>query len=445
MRKIIPLCLSWYLIGSVILSQESLKYWSQWRGPVSTGVAVNGNSPVSWSETKNLKWKTAIPGLGYATPIVWDNKIFILTAVETGHKEEHKQLPGTKKKYQGAPTAVTTSIHEYKILTIDRKDGSILWERTAITKLPHQSTHPTGSWASNSPVTDGKHIYAYFGSAGLYCYTMSGDLKWQIDFGDMNTVDGFGEGSSPVIHGDKIVIVWDHEGDSFITVLDKNTGNELWRKYRDEPTSWSSPLVFETSKNAQIISNGTNRIRSYNIETGDLIWEYPVSTGNVIPTPVAEDGIAYIANGYQGNYILAVRPEGTRGNLTNSKAVLWLHHGDDSPYTPSPLLMKGLLYVFKSNNGILSCFDAQTGKPFYRYQRLRGINEVFASPVGVHEQVYLVGRNGTTIVIKWGSTFEIIAKNRLDDYFSASPVIVENEIYLRGHRHLYCISNTNAE
>ena len=445
MRKIILLCLSLYVIGSVVQTQESLKYWPEWRGPVSTGVAVHGNSPVSWSETKNLKWKTAIPGLGYATPVVWDNKIFILTAVETGRKVKHQQTPFTKKKFQGAPTDATTNIHEYKILTIDRQDGSILWERTAITKLPHQSTHPTGSWASNSPVTDGTHIYAYFGSAGLYCYDMVGDLKWKKDFGDMNTVDGFGEGSSPVLYGDKIVIVWDHEGESFITALDKNTGDELWRKFRNEPTSWSSPLIFETSQSTQVITNGTNRIRSYDIETGEPIWEYPVSTANVIPTPVAEDGIVYIANGYQGNYILAIRPEGARGNLTSSEAVLWQHHEDDSPYTPSPLLMKGFMYVLKSNNGILSCFDARTGKPFYRYQRLRGINEVFASPVGVHEQVYLVGRNGTIIVIKLGSTFEIIAKNRLDDYFSASPVIVENEIYLRGHRYLYCISNTTPE
>lgn len=442
-------------------------YWPQWRGPEATGVARKSKPPVEWSETKNVRWKVEIPGQGHATPIVWGDRVYIQTAIKTEKRVESKgesppQLfgnvgrdeggesyafmnaqppPDRPRRTRGRPRrrAKPSHIHKFKVLVLNRQNGKIVWEKTLCEELPHESLHTDSTQASNSPVTDGEHFYAYFGSRGLYCLDMEGNLKWKKDFGEMRTRRGFGEGSSPFLYGNAIIVNWDHEGDSFIVALHKKTGEQLWKVDRDEPTSWSTPIVVKHDGKPQVITASTGIVRSYDLDTGDVLWECRGLTSNVISSPVSGFGMIYAMSSRQGNALLAIRYGEATGDLTDSKAVVWtLDKG--MPYVPSPLLYDDTLYFLKKSSAILSCFDARTGKQHYAGKRLDGVEGVYASPVGAQNRVYVAGRNGTTTVLKRGPEFEVLATNSLDDGFDASPAIAGNELYLRGRRHLYCIA-----
>ena len=416
------------IVWSADEKADPAHYWSQWRGPDGTGVAPHGNPPLEWSEDKNVRWKIAIPGHGHASPIVWGDKVFVLTAIP-------EETPDAAGKERRGTQPVKS---QFAVLAIDRSSGEIVWQRTAREERPHESIHPDGSWAAHSPVTDGAHIYAYFGSRGLFCYDMDGELKWQKDLGDMATRNSFGEGSSPALYGDALVLNWDHEGQSFIAVLDKKTGEERWRAERDERTSWSTPLVVEVNGRAQVVTNATNRVRGYDLESGQVVWECGGMTVNTIPSPVAAGNLLYVMSGFRGNALLAIRLSEAKGDITGTDAVVW-SHDKDTPYVPSPLLYGDTLYFLKHNRGILSSFDATTGEKHY-VQRLEDVEGMYASPVGAIDRVYLVGRNGISLVIKRGAEYEVLSRNALDESFSASPAIVDGELYLRGQSTLYCIA-----
>ncbi len=413
------------------------RFWPQWRGPQATGVAPHGNPPVQWSESQNIGWKVEIPGKGSATPIVWDDQVFVLSAVPTG---EPVTGPSDRRgRRRGPPKTGPTHVQQFTIFAINRSDGSVLWKRVLREELPHEGTHPTASWASCSPVTDGENVYAYFGSYGLYCLSMTGDLLWEKDLGDMRIKLEFGEGSSPVLHGDKIVVNQDHEAQSFIVALDKKTGREVWRNDRDERTSWSSPIVVELAEGKQVITSATNRVRSYDLESGKLLWESQGMTLNAIPSPVSAGGLLFVTSGFRGNALLAIRLAAARGDITGSDAIPW-QYDRDTPYTPSPLLYDDSLYFLKRNNGVLTSLNPGTGEVHYGPVRLEQISNVYASPVGAAGRVYVVGREGASVVIEHGNPFKVLAVNHLDDGFDASPAVVDNEIYLRGTRYLYRIS-----
>ena len=413
------------------------KNWHHWRGPHATGAAVDADPPTTWSETENIRWKVAIPGMGHAAPIVWEDKIFIQTALEvTKEKKESENdnpFGGFFQKGGGGPK------YQFDLLALNRSDGSILWQKTLREVNPHEGTHQDGTFASNSPVTDGEYIYAYFGSRGLYCVDMMGNVKWEKDIGTMYKNLTFGEGSSPVLHGNTLVIVQDHERDSFITALDKRTGDVLWKTDRNEGTTWFSPIVVKQDGKPQVITAGTNRVRSYDLETGKLLWEGDGLTANSIPSPVAADGFVYLMSGFRGNDLKAVHLAKAMGDISGSEAVVW-EHNRDTPYVPSPLLYDGTLYFLKSNDGILSAFDSKTGQEYYGPKRLQGVSGVYASIVGAADRVYIAGRNGTVNVVQHGPEFTILAENKLDDNFNASPAIVGSELYLRGGKYLYCIA-----
>jgi len=435
-----------FCIVSLTLTQaekpaESEKYWAQWRGPFATGISPHGNPPVEWGEGKNVRWKIAVPGRGHSTPIIWGDRLFITTAIETekvGKPEEKEE--GNKRSHRWMAPIKTDKILKYVILAINRKDGKIIWQRTLREEWPQEaSSHNLGSWASNSAVTDGSHVYAYFGSRGLYCLDMKGNLKWERDFGQMNKRMTFGEGSSPALYGDKIVVLWDQEGQSYLYILDKKTGKDILKLERDEITSWSSPLIIKYEGKVQVITGATKFVRSNDLNTGKLLWKATGLTANVIPQPMEAKGIVYFASGFRGNAMFALRLKGAQGDLTGTEAIAW-KLDKNTPYTPSMVLNKNLLYMLKSNNGILSCYDARSGKEYYSKQRFEGMSEVYASPVAARDRIYFIGHKGTMYVIKHGSTFEVLSKNRLDDKFNASPAIVGNDIYLRGYKSLYCIS-----
>ena len=422
-------------------SMEPERFWPQWRGPHATGVAPFGDPPVEWSEDRNVKWKVAIPGKGSSSPIVWGDRVFVTTAVSTGEKAEapskgSQAARGRRFHMRGIEP---TEVQKFAIFAIGRKSGKVLWQRTLREELPHEGTHPTGTWASNSPVTDGEHVYAYFGSRGLYCLDWEGNLIWEKDLGDMTIKLGFGEGSSPFLYGDKIVLNWDHEGPSFTIALDKKTGKELWRASREKETSWATPVVVEHGGKPQVVTSATNRVRSYDLATGKLIWETTGMTMNAIPSPVASGGMVFVTSGFRGNALLAIRLDGAAGDITDSKSIAW-KLDQDTPYAPSPLLYKDTLYLLKRNSWILSCFNARTGQEYYRQKRLEEIGDVYSSPVGAGGRVYVTDREGTTVVLERGPEFKVLGTNKLEDGFDASPAVVDGEIYLRGRHHLYRIS-----
>jgi outer membrane protein assembly factor BamB len=406
-------------------------YWPQWRGPFANGVSKTADPPIEWSETKNVRWKVEIPGRGSSSPVVWDNRIFLLTAVPSGVDANESHAP------RGGLPRIS---HRFVVLAIDRSTGKTIWERTAREAVPHEASHAeNGTWASSSAIADGKRVFAWFESEGLYAYDMDGKPLWQADLGKKSMRMQFGEGSTPVLYGDRIVIVFDHQGSSFIAALDANTGKELWREPRQEIDTWATPLVVEVNGRAQVIAPGRNKLHSYDLETGHVVWEASGLTMNPIPSPVYGDGIVFAMSGFQGNRLRAIRVAGATGDLTGTSAEVWsLDH--DTPYVPSPLLYDGILYFLKTNSGLLSAYDAKTGKPYYQLQRLDGLPNVFSSPVGAAGRVYITGREGTTLVIKQGTSYEVIAKNTLDDGFDASPAIVDKEMYMRGYKYLYALS-----
>jgi outer membrane protein assembly factor BamB len=417
--------------------------WPRWRGPAETGVAPHAKPPVEWSETKNVRWKVAIPGEGSASPIVWGDRVFVTSAIDTG-KAPAADAPKTQGQASppGAPPGRNTENEwRFAVMALRRSDGSVIWDRTARTERPHEGTHQTGSFAANSAVTDGETLYAYFGSRGLYAYDFDGNLKWERDFGDMTIRYSFGEGSSPALHGDTLVLIWDDEKESFIVALDKKTGEEIWRKTREEQTSWTTPLILDVGGRAQVITSATGQVRSYDLATGDLVWHTGGMTFNAIPSPVYADGIVYLMSGFRGNALKAIRLAEAKGDVSGTSAVVW-EYAQDTPYVPSPLLYDGILYFLKSNNAILSAFDAKTGKAHYSLQRLEPLTNIYSSPVGAAGKVYVTDRRGYTIVLDAGPTYRVAATNKLDDGFDSSAAVVDGEIYLRG-KSLYCLAEAN--
>jgi len=428
-------------VRAVTAADTADRWWPQWRGPEGNGVARHGDPPVSWSESSNLRWKVEIPGRGHASPVVWGDRIYLLSAVDA----EAPSAPAPAQEGQEPARGVAPDRElRFVVLALDRESGRVAWERTAVRARPHEGTHPDGSWAAASALTDGARVWAYFGSRGIYCYDREGELLWQLDLGDMATRRGFGEGASPALSGDTLVVNWDHEGEDFIVALDAATGAERWRVPREEPTSWSTPLVVEVEGRRQVVVNATERVRAYDLATGELTWQVGGMTVNAIPSPVSGDGLLFVTSGFRGNALKAIRLAGAKGDLTGTPAEVW-SYDRDTPYVPSPLLYDGVLYILKTNSGILTALDAATGKPLYGPERLEGIDGVYASPVGAAGRVYIAGRNGATVVLEAGPKPEVLAVNRLDEGFEASPAIAGREIYLRGRRHLYALAKTAPE
>jgi outer membrane protein assembly factor BamB len=395
---------------------EATAAWPWWRGPLGNGVSPDGDPPVRWSERENVRFKVPLDGDGLATPVVWGDRIYVLSALA---------LDGAKQR-------LLVTAH-------DRRDGSVAWQRVAAERAPHEGHHLESGWATASPVTDGERLYAHFGSSGTYVYTLEGDLLWNVDLGDMTTRLGYGEGSSPALWGDTLVVNWDHEGDSFVVALDARSGKERWRRDRPgELTSWSTPLVREHEGRVHVIVAAGGRTRGYDLGSGELLWSVSGLGMNVIPTPTYEAGILYLASGKRDSpRMLAVDLRGARGDLDGTDAVLWTRNRD-APYVSTPLLYRGQLYFFRHVQSFLTSADAATGRTLFT-ERV-GLGNVFASPVAAAGRIYLLGRQGKALVLEPGPTLEVLAENQLDDGFDASPVVVGGDLYLRGRRFLYALT-----
>lgn len=438
-------------------SSAALDNWPQWRGPLSSGIAPHGDPPTEWSETKNVKWKVKIPGDSTATPIVWGDKIFLTTAIETEREGQPEPPPeefaATSKEPEGAKRGFRTSgktpthVYEFVVLCVDRTSGKTLWQQTAKEAVPHEGRHPDGSYAAASPSTDGQRLYVSFGSRGVYCYDLAGKQLWHHDLGRMWTFNVFGEGASPVVRGDAVIVNWDHQSGSFLVCLDAATGETRWKVDREENTTWATPLIVDFNGRAQVIVHGSTRVRSYDLKTGELIWACGGQGPSAIPTPVSDGERVFAMTGFITNTLYAI-PLNSSGDITKEEdKVAWKARKIGTPYVPSPLLVDELLYFTAGNKGILTVCNAVTGELIVDKQRLEGISNIYASPVGAAGRIYLTSREGTTVVIEQGkfekvgdkNEVKIIATSTLDDRIDASAAIVGGEIFLRGREHLYCI------
>jgi outer membrane protein assembly factor BamB len=433
--------------------------WPNWRGPNFDGSLENADPPSEWSDTKNVRWKVAVPGKGNSSPIVWNDQIILLTAVDTGLRPDGFEPPAPLAAAQDAGEAQAqpersgsrrgrgrgrgdrsrpTTAHEFIAIAFDLADGQKRWQSVLHRAVPHESGHQTNTFASSSAVTNGSHIFASFGSHGIYCLDMQGNVVWSKDLGDMQTRNQFGEGSSPALIGDTLIVTWDHEGQSLIYALDAATGGVRWKQERDERTTWATPLAVEHEGRTQVVTNGTI-VRSYDLATGELLWSCGGQVSNPIPSPVRLDNFVICMTGFRGNAIYAM-PLDARGDISNTDTILW-YNNDAAPYVSSPVLYKGQLYFTKERTGVMSSIDAKTGKVLIRPTRLSEIRDVYASPVAAGDKIYFTSRDGVTVVIRHGNALEELAVNKLGEPVDASPAIVGDELLIRSAEHLYCIAD----
>jgi outer membrane protein assembly factor BamB len=424
-------------VSAADFSSECQRQWHQWRGPLANGTAPYGDPPVQWSETTLVKWKVRIPGEGSATPIVWGDQVFVVAAIRIDRKLD--SLPKPQQEPPGGyKTERPKNFYRFEVMSLDRRTGKTLWQKTATEAVPHEGRQDTNTYASASPSTDGQRLYVSFGSRGIYCYDLQGNLQWKRDLGRMVTRFGWGEGSSPTLYGDSLVVNWDHEGRCFLTVLDAKTGKTRWKVDRDEVSSWATPLVTPYHGGVQIVVNATRRTRGYDLATGKVLWQCGGQTLNVIPSPVRIDDLAIAMSGFQGTAAYAI-PLNSTGDITGTDRIAW-HYKTNTPYVPSPLLVGDRLYFTKWFSPILTCLDARTGKVLMEAQRLPGLKNLYASPVATNGRIYFVSREGAGLVIKEQPKLEVLGTSRLDEGFDASPAVVGRQMFLRGKEHLYCIA-----
>lgn len=422
-------------------SAEEPSNWPNFRGPAFTGVSPDAAPPVKWSETENIKWKVKLNGdASDSSPIVWQDKIFFQSAVQVESSSPVPAEPAPAEQPGGRQRGKKpTSEYNFNVVCLDRQTGKTLWEKTVTQTLPHEGHHGDHGFASYSPITDGKLIWADFGSRGVYCLDLEGNIKWSRDLGKKTVRAGFGEGGSPALAGDNLIIVWDHEGESFLYALNKLTGEIAWKTPRDEKTSWTAPLVLEVGGKSQIVVTGTKRSRGYDAQTGQSIWECGGQTENVIPTPVANKEMVYCISGFRGAKLQAIKL-GRTGDLTGTDAIAW-EVNEATPYVPSPILYSDRFYCCSNNNPIISCYNATTGAPHFVKQELGEIKGIYASPVGAAGNVYFVGRNGVTYVFKNAETLEVVSINKLEDGSDCTPALVGNQLFYKGKQYFYCIEN----
>jgi len=437
--------LSWtiVLVGASLLSPALIhaENWPGWRGN-GLGLSSEKDLPLEWGEDHGVRWKVPLPGAGHSSPIVWGGRVFVTIAVAQDPNVESFR----GGVYMGGNRAKPDdSEYAYQIVCLNADDGQILWSKTVATQRPKTRRHTKNTYASETPVTDGRYVFASFGSAGLHGVDFDGNTVWQRDLGLLRVRAGWGTGSSPVLSRNMLIVNYDSDDDSYIAAFDKTTGESVWRTERKEGASWGTPLLFETDGRATIVTNATKRMRGYDAGTGALQWECAGGSMIVVPTPVASHGLIFLSSGHNlmpPQPIIAIRPEATgditpkRGEST-SQGVAWSHLLG-GPYVTSPIAVGDYLYV-PLDNGYLTCYEAQTGEPVYDKQRLGTRNTITAAPVASEDRIYLQTEDGECYVVKQGRAFEILAVNKLDGVFCASPAVSGARLFLRSRKHLYCI------
>ncbi|HEY7785745.1 MAG TPA: PQQ-binding-like beta-propeller repeat protein [Pyrinomonadaceae bacterium] len=443
MKTITRTCIALVLtLLSTIVLVESASFasnWPQWRGPAGSGISDEKNLPTQWSTAKNIKWKTPIAGRAHSSPIVWGNRIFLTTAIEGD------VVPGAKavkhmmgdKEFLHPDSIGADKKHTFKVICLDSETGRVLWEQTAFEGTPYDNRHRKSSYAASTPATDGKHVFAYFGSEGLYAYDMKGKLAWKADLGKLATV-GMGTGTSPILYENVVLMQCDEDngGSSFIVALDKKTGKEVWRTPRKVQVSWATPMLVKTAKRTELITSGTEAIIAYDPATGKELWRHKGVESNAIPSPVANSDMVFISAGFPAKVVMAINLGGS-GDLADT--VAW-KYAKGTAYVPSPILYNGYLYL-TTDRGIITCLDAKTGEVKYEGGRVPIPATFTASPVAFDGKILLTSEDGDTFMIKAGPTHEILGTNSVGEPVYASPAIADGRIFIRGEKNLYAIGN----
>jgi outer membrane protein assembly factor BamB len=407
--------------------------WPQFRGVDSSGLATEAMLPASWSTTENVVWKTEIPGKGWSSPIVWDDKIIITSAVA----DKPVDAPRKGLYVQGMRGVMGEGVYRWMIYCLDWETGKILWERMAHQGVPPIPIHAKNSYATETPATDGERIVVCFGAVGLFCYDMNGQELWAHHWAGLPTRMGWGPANSPILYQDRVYVLNDNEVSSFLVALDKRTGRQIWRVPRDEKTSWSTPLVWRNDLRTEIVTAGSRKLRSYDLE-GRPLWELDGLSSVTIPTPVATKELLFVASGYVTESlrpVYAIRPGASGditlvGEATSNQYVAW-SLPTAAPYNPSPLVYGDYLYVLY-DRGSLACYDAGTGKEIYSRQRLSPERASFsASPWACDGKVYCLSEDAETFVVQAGKDFKVLGRNRQEDTALASPAVARNDLILR--------------
>ena len=405
------------LVAPAMLKSEQ-EQWGHWRGPTGNGTSLTATPPVEFGSQKNCRWKQTIPGRGSSSPVIWNDQVFITTAV---------------------PLRTGDSTLDFRLLCFDRQTGSKQWEHSCIQAIPHEGTHSTNGYASASPCTNGTHVYAHFGSQGLYCLTMDGKRVWNKDFGNMQTRNEFGEGSSPTLVDDKIVIPWDHEGPSRLICLKATTGETLWDIPRDEPTCWATPLIVSRADGSkQVAMNGQNAARGYDLATGKELWQCGGQTVRPVASAVSADGLVLIGSGFRGSFLGCFDLTGN-GNIQSSPHVHWTV-SRNTPDIASPLLHNGKIWFYKGKTGLLTCLNIHDGTPVYEQKRIEGVSHTYASPVAANGFIFMTDRGGTITVIRDGDEPVVISVNEMEEGVDATPALIDSELFIRGETTLFCIT-----
>jgi outer membrane protein assembly factor BamB len=413
--------------------------WPQWRGPDGSGISTEKNLPAEWTPTKNIKWKTPIAGRGHSSPIVWGNKIFLTTAIEgelvPDAKAAKHMIEG--KEYVHPDSVGANHKHTFKVIALNRDTGKILWETVAWEGTPYDNRHRKSSYAASTPATDGKLVYAFFGSEGLYAFDFNGKPAWNAQLGKMGTV-GMGTGTSPILYENLVIVQCDEENgeSSFIVALDKKTGKEVWRTPRKVQVSWSTPLLVRGATRSELIASGTEFVISYDPATGKELWRHKGVESNAIPSPVANSDMVFVVAGFPAKIAMAIKLGGS-GDLTGTPNVPW-KYAKGTAYVPSPILYGDYLYL-TTDRGILTCIDAKTGEVKYEGGRIPIPATFTASPVAFEGKILMTSEDGDTFIVKAGPKHEIIGTNSIGEAVYASPAIAEGRIFIRGEKNLYCI------
>jgi outer membrane protein assembly factor BamB len=445
------LSLAGLLLGLFVLEAggvETDTNWPQFRGPGARGVSDNPNLPEHWSATENVAWRIEVPGRGWSSPIVWGRRVFVTTAQNEGEME-----PPKKGLYFGGERKDAARVAQHWwLFCFDLETGRELWRRETHRGLPPNPLHVKNTYASETPVTDGERVYAYFGNIGLFCYDMEGHPLWSTNWPPVKTRNGWGSASSPVLHQGRLFLVNDNDEQSFAVALDAKTGRQQWRVERgNEKSNWATPYLWQNDRRAEWITPGTKRIRSYDLD-GHLLWELGGMSSIVIPTPCAQFGLLYVSSGYVGDKmrpVFALKP-GASGDIslkageTNNEFIAW-YQPTAGPYNPSPVVYGDYIYVL-FDFGFLSCHDARTGREVYEKQRIRpqGITSFTASPWAAKGRIFALSEDGDTFVFPAGPEYKLLHKNSLDEMCLATPALSGDRLLIRTLTKLYCLKSSQA-
>lgn len=447
------LCLAPTLGACIRGSSYAADNWPQFRGPHANSV-VEVNFPENWDSETNVKWKIPNPGEGWSAPVIWSNKLFLTAAVPVGDDEANTEVEekpeGDRRGRYRRGAELLNKTYRWEVRCIDTESGETLWNKVAVEGNPPIPRHAQNTYASETPVTDGKRVYAYFGMTGLFCFDMDGNLIWKKDLGSYPMRAGWGTSSSPVLYDDKLYLQIDNEEASFLVALDAKTGDEVWRIDRDEQSQWSSPIVWENSQRTELVVGGSV-VRSYDPQSGDLLWQLDMGGGRSSASPTADGDRLYVGtemrrNGGpdEGGGSLFAVDAGVNGDITpatgelSSKGVAWICERSDLQMA-SPLICEGHVYILARRTGLLNCIDAETGESVYQ-KRLQGARAFWATPWAYEDKVFCLDDTGTTHIVKAGPEFEVLDTNTIDEQFWSTASFANGSLFLRGADNVYCIA-----